>query len=126
VRKACAGIRKIVYYHVTAKNLVWVGSTRADIRDLPEAARRQLGYGLREVQLGGRPRDWKPVATVGPGVIEMRVRVGGAFRLVYIAKFAEAVYVLHVFQKKSQKTSPLDLAVARARLAAVRRARRGG
>ena len=82
--------------------------------------------GLREVQLGGRPRDWKPVATVGPGVIEMRVRVGGAFRLVYIAKFAEAVYVLHVFQKKSQKTSPLDLAVARARLAAVRRARRGG
>ncbi len=56
----------------------------------------------------------------------MRVRIDGAFRLMYIAKFAEAIYVLHVFQKKSQKTSPLDLAVAKARLAAVRRTRRGG
>jgi phage-related protein len=112
--------------HVTSKSLIWVGSTRADIRELPEAARRQLGYDLREVQLGGLPEDWKPMATVGPGVIEIRVRVGGAFRLMYIAKFAEAVYVLHVFQKKSQKTSPFDLAVAKARLAAVRRARRGG
>ena len=85
-----------------------------------------MGFDLREVQLGGLPDDWKPMATVGPGVIEIRVRAGGAFRLMYIAKFTEAVYVLHVFQKKSQKTSLLDLAVARARLAAVRRARRGG
>lgn len=85
-----------------------------------------MGFDLREVQLGGLPDDGKPMATVGPGVIEIRVRAGGAFRLMYIAKFTEAVYVLHVFQKKSQKTSLLDLAVARARLAAVRRARRGG
>ena len=111
---------------MTAKNLIWVGSSREDLRDLPEAARRQMGFDLREVQLGGLPDDWKPMATVGPGVIEIRVRAGGAFRLMYIAKFTEAVYVLHVFQKKSQKTSLLDLAVARARLAAVRRARRGG
>ncbi len=66
------------------------------------------------------------MSTVGPGVVEIRVRIGGAFRLMYIAKFAEAVYVLHVFQKKTQKTSPLDLALAKARLAAVRRTRRGG
>jgi phage-related protein len=66
------------------------------------------------------------MSSVGPGVIEIRVRIGGAFRLMYIAKFAEAVYVLHVFQKKTQKTAPLDLAVAKARLAAVRRTRRGG
>ena len=111
---------------MTAKILVWVGSSRADIRKLPETARRQLGYDLREVQLGGLPDDWKSMATVGPGVVEIRVRAGGAFRLLYIARFAEAVYVLHVFQKKSQKTSPLDLALAKARLAAVRRARRGG
>jgi len=63
---------------------------------------------------------------IGSGVAEIRVRAGGAFRLVYVAKFAEAVYVLHVFQKKSQKTSPLDLALARARFAAVRRARQEG
>lgn len=111
---------------MTPKDLVWVGSSRADIKALPEAARRRLGFDLREVQSGGLPEDWKPMSTVGPGVIEIRVHMGGAFRLMYIAKFAEVVYVLHVFQKKTQKTSPLDLAVARARLAAVRRTRRGG
>ena len=111
---------------MTTKDLVWVGSSRADIKALPELARRQLGFDLREVQSGGLPEDWKPMSTVGPGVIEIRVRIGGAFRLMYIAKFAEAVYVLHVFQKKTQKTSPLDIAVAKARLAAVRRTRRGG
>jgi len=111
---------------VTAKNLVWVGSSRADIRALPDDARRLLGGELRAVQLGGMPQDWKPMSSIGTGVVEMRVRVGGAFRLIYIAKFAEAIYVLHVFQKKSQRTSPLDLAVARARLAAVRRTRQGG
>lgn len=105
---------------------MWVGSSRADIKALPELARRQLGFDLREVQSGGLPADWKPMSSVGPGVIEIRVRIGGAFRLMYIAKFAEAVYVLHVFQKKTQKTSPLDLAVAKTRLAAVRRTRRGG
>lgn len=66
------------------------------------------------------------MSSIGAGVVEMRVRTGGAFRLIYIAKFAEAIYVLHVFQKKSTKTSPLDLAVARARFAAVRRTREGG
>ncbi|MHB8839967.1 MAG: type II toxin-antitoxin system RelE/ParE family toxin [Gemmatimonadaceae bacterium] len=111
---------------MTTKHLVWVGTSRADIRALPEDARRQLGFDLREVQAGGLPADWKPMSAVGPGVVEIRVRAGGAFRLMYIAKFVEAIYVLHVFQKKSQKTSPLDLAVAQARLAAVRRARRGG
>ena len=111
---------------MTTKDLVWVGSSRADIKALPELARHQLGFDLREVQSGGLPEDWKPMSTVGPGVIEIRVRIGGAFRLMYIAKFAEAVYVLHVFQKKTQKTSPLDIAVAKARLAAVRRTRRGG
>jgi phage-related protein len=111
---------------VTAKPLTWVGSARPDIQSLPAEAQRQLGFDLRLVQLGQMPRDWKPMPAIGPGVAEIRVRAGGAFRLVYVAKFAEAVYVLHVFQKKSQKTSPLDLALARARFAAVRRARQEG
>ena len=62
--------------------------------------------------------------SIGAGVVEIRVRVGGAFRLLYVAKFTEGIYVLHVFQKKSQKTSGLDLEIARTRLAAVRHARR--
>lgn len=64
------------------------------------------------------------MSSVGAGVVEIRVCVEGAFRLMYIAKFAEGIYVLHVFQKKSQKTSGLDLDVARTRLAAVRCGRR--
>ena len=121
---ACANIRKIVYYFVTPKSLHWVGSSRADIRSLPAEAQRQLGYDLRRVQLGLAPRNWKPMATIGPGVAEIRVRADGAFRLMYIAKFAEAVFVLHVFQKKSEKTSPLDLELTRSRLSALQRARK--
>jgi phage-related protein len=90
---------------------------------LPGEVRRELGFDLRRVQLGEMPRDWKPIAAVGTGVTEIRVRVGGAYRLMFVAKFAEAIYVLHVFQKKSQRTAAMDLEVARARLKVVRRAR---
>lgn len=65
------------------------------------------------------------MVTVGAGVTEIRVRAGGAYRIMYVAKFTEGIYVLHVFQKKTQKTSELDLELTRSRLAAVRRARRG-
>ena len=53
--------------------------------------------------------------SIGAGVNELRVRVGGAFRVVYVARFAEAVYVLHAFQKKSQRVARLDIALARSR-----------
>jgi phage-related protein len=109
---------------VTDKELIWVGSSRADLSALPEDARRQLGFELREVQRGRAPRDWKPMPTVGAGVVEIRVRdAEGAFRLFYVAKFGEAIYVLHAFQKNTQKTSALDLELARSRYAAVRRHR---
>jgi len=103
--------------------VLWVGSSRDDQRALSRDVRRELGFDLRRVQQGKMPRDWKPMASVGAGVIEIRVRVGGTYRLMYVAKYAEGIYVLHVFQKKSRKTSVLDLAVARTRLAALRRAR---
>ena len=68
------------------------------------------------VQVGREPDDWKPMPTVAPGACEIRVRdKAGAFRVVYIAKFRNAVYVLHAFQKKSQKTSRRDIGLARAR-----------
>jgi phage-related protein len=111
---------------VDAKPLYWVGSAREDLRDLPENVRRELGFDLRRVQLGEMSRDWKTMASVGAGVVEIRVRVGGAYRLMYVAKFVEAIYVLHVFQKKTQQTAAMDLEVARARLNAVRRARTEG
>ena len=63
------------------------------------------------------------MSQVGSGVFEIRVRVGGAFRLIYIAKFTEGIYVLHVFQKKSQRTAGMDIELARTRLKAVQRLR---
>lgn len=101
-----------------------MGTARADLRALPSDVRRALGIDLRRVQSGDLARDWKPMTTVGAGVIEIRVRVDGAYRLMYVAKFAEGIYVLHVFQKKTQKTSGLDVDLARARLAALLRTRK--
>ena len=63
--------------------------------------------------MGKPPTDWKPMTTIGKGVQEIRIRDEmGAFRVIYIARFLDAVYVLHCFQKKTQKTSRADLALA--------------
>ena len=68
------------------------------------------------VQVGRNPDDWKPMSTVGPGACEIRARdEAGAFRVIYVAKFEDAVYVLHAFQKKAKKTSPADLKLAKER-----------
>lgn len=78
--------------------------------------RHEAGPRLERVQAGKEPKDWKPMPSVGIGVNEIRVRdESGAHRVVYVAKFAEAVYVLHAFQKKSRKTRKSDLDVARKR-----------
>ena len=99
------------------KDLVFLGDSRDRLRDFPEQARRTAGFQLRRVQQGLEPDDWKPMATVGPGVRELRVREGGgAFRVIYVAVVADAVHVLHAFQKKSQKTPRPDLDLAARRL----------
>lgn len=93
---------------------------------MPEEARRDIGAELTLVQGGDLPTDWKPMRAIGAGVIEIRVHRPGEFRVMYVAKFTEAVYVLHAFGKKSQKTSKADLELAQRRYAqmvALRRAR---
>ena len=92
-----------------------LGDSRRRISDFPEEARQRAGFELWEVQQGNEPSDWKPMPTVGPGVKEIRVRVGNEYRVMYVAKFEEAVYVLHAFEKKTQRTpkQDLDLAVSR-------------
>ena len=104
----------------------WLGSSLDDIRAMPEAARRDIGVELTLVQGGDPPTDWKPIRGVGAGVMEIRVHRPGEFRVIYVAKFAEAVYVLHAFGKKSQKTPKADLDLAKRRYAqmlALRRAK---
>jgi phage-related protein len=78
---------------------------------------------LGKVQAGLEPTDWKPFDDVGAGTREIRIRdLSGVFRIMYVAKFEEAIYVLHCFQKKAQATSNQDKAIAAARYRAVARA----
>jgi phage-related protein len=74
-----------------------------------------LGFELRAVQDGFEPSDWKPMPVIGPGVKEIRIRVLGEWRVIYVAKFRDSVYVLHAFQKKTLRTSPHDIDLARRR-----------
>jgi phage-related protein len=97
------------------KVLRFLGSSRDDLQDFPGEARRVAGFELRTVQRGLAPSDWKPMPAVGPGAREIRVHVMGEWRVIYVAEFAGAVYVLHSFQKKSRKTSQQDVRLARQR-----------
>jgi phage-related protein len=98
---------------VDSKPVEFRGSALDDLRAFPQAARREAGYQLDQIQHGREPTDWKPMNTIGRGVREIRIRdAAGAFRVMYVAKFDDAVYVLHCFQKKTQKTSKADLNLA--------------
>jgi len=100
------------------KPVHFVGTSREDIRELPDSAQETAGFQLFKVQQGKEADDWKPMPTVGSGVHEIRVRdERGAYRVFYVAKFEEAVYVLHVFEKRSQKTARADLVLGKNRYA---------
>ncbi len=99
------------------KRLEFLEESLAQLREFPEAARKEAGVQLHEVQQGIEPNDLKPMTTVGPGVREIRIRdEAGAFRAPYIADVAEALYVLHAFQNKTRQTAKRDLDLAAARL----------
>ena len=107
------------------KQIRWVGSAYADLLAFPKDARREAGFQLGKVQAGLEPTDWKPFEAVGAGTREIRIRdASGVYRVMYVARFEEAVYVLHCFQKKTQATSKQDRAIAEARYRAVARARK--
>ena len=96
-----------------AKPVEFLGSALDDLRAFPLSARREAGHQLDQVQHGQEPDDWKPMNTIGQGVREIRIRdAAGAFRVMYVARLADAIYVLHCFQKKTQKTSKPDLELA--------------
>ena len=96
------------------KSLAWLGSSLEDIRAFPKDARRDAGYELGRVQ---QATDWKPMASVGAGVTEIRVHTGAEHRVFYIAKFEESIYVLHAFEKRTRRTARSDIALAKKRLA---------
>ena len=100
------------------KELKFIGSSQTDLAAFPEDAKREAGFDLWQVQLGLMPKDFKPMPTVGAGAYEVRVKIKGQWRVIYVAKHADAVYVLHCFHKTTQKTakSDIDLAAARYKL----------
>lgn len=98
------------------RRLEFVDGAKEDLSDFPASARRRAGVELWLVQIGEMPSDWKPMKTIGPGATEIRIHnETGAFRVIYVAKFEDAIYVLHCFEKRSQKTSQRDLDLATAR-----------
>lgn len=99
------------------KQLEFLGDSLEQLRDFPETARKEAGVQLHKVQQGIEPSDWKPMTSVGQGVREIRIRdEAGIFRVLYIAKIEDKVYVLHAFQKKTQQTAKRDLDLAATRL----------
>ncbi len=110
------------------KPLVWLGDSREAIRRFPDGARQTAGFQLWRLQRGLQPNDWKPMPSIGLGVEEIRIHTGADHRVFYAAKFAEAIYVLHAFEKRTRRTpkNDLDLARQRLRLLLNQRARRKG
>lgn len=104
---------------IRRKPIAWLGDSRKSIRDFPALPRQRAGRQLARLQEGFEPFDFRPMPSVGLGVSEIRIQAEGAFRVIYAAKFAEAVYVLHVFQKKARKTPKADIELARGRYRAM-------
>jgi phage-related protein len=105
---------------VTRKPLQFMGTSQDDLKAFPDEARRDAGFNLDFVQRGFGPENWKPMKTVGVGVNEIRVGdATGVYRVIYLATRPEAVYVLHCFQKKTEKTSQHDIDLAKKRFKAI-------
>jgi len=97
------------------KPLFWLGSSLDEVRAFPSQARRNVGFQLRRVKQGIQPNDWKWMPAVGTGVQEIRVHAGTEHRVYYVAPFAEGVYVLHAFEKRTRKTPKRNIEQARNR-----------
>ena len=94
------------------KPVEWLGSSQEDVRSFSPIARQNIGYQLYRVQNGMEPSDWKPMSSIGSGVSEIRIHAETEHRVIYLAKFEDAIYVLHAFIKKTPKTSKKDINLA--------------
>ena len=104
------------------KPIRFLGDSLKRLREFPDDARQDAGYQPDKVQHGQQPDDFKPMPSIGKGVEEIRVwDDAGTFRIVYTARWADAVAVLHAFQKQTQATSKRDIDTAKARFAQLMR-----
>ena len=108
------------------KPLSFVGDSLKQIRSFGGDAMHDVGFQLHKVQIGEQPDDFKPMPAIGPGVEELRVwDDSGTYRVVYTARFHDAVFVLHAFQKKTEQTAQSDIDLAKARYKQVRENQNG-
>lgn len=97
-----------------SKLVVFCGKTLDVVRALPPAVKNDVGFKVDQVQRGITPTDCKPIKRVGPGAMELRVwSDDGTYRVLYVAKFKEAVYVLHTFKKTTEAISQKDIDIAK-------------
>jgi phage-related protein len=100
--------------------IVWEGDSREVLKDFPESVRQNFGFELWQLQFGERPSDYRPLTSVGPGVFELRDQDNRAwYRVVYLSRIEDVIYVLHCFEKKSRETPRKDFEKAKQRLKAV-------
>jgi len=95
------------------KTVVFEGNTLVEIRQLPDDVRHRAGYEIDRVQRDLEPENWKPFPSIGQGVREIRIQVGRQYRIIYLTKLDDKVHILHVFDKKSQKTRKSNIAIAK-------------
>ena len=103
------------------KEIKWIGSSYKDLLSFPKDSKKEAGYQLDKIQRGEDPSDWKSMLSVGVGVKEVRIHHTNEFRIIYLAKYGDAVYVLHCFVKKTQTTSKKDIDLAKERLKLIKR-----
>jgi phage-related protein len=97
------------------KPIQWIGTSKNDLKIFPEDARRKAGLELRLIQQGKQAIDFKPIPSIGKGAEEIRIWTGDTYRVFYVARFPEAIYILHAFGKKTQKTSKKDIELGQKR-----------
>ena len=98
------------------KTVEFLGDSLKSLLAFPHKARHDAGFQLDAVQRGKEPKDWKPMPAIGKGVAEIRIwDEAGTFRVIYAARIAGIVYVLHAFQKKTQATEKRDIDLAKKR-----------
>lgn len=106
------------------KSIVWLSVTYETIKVYPVNVRRETGYNLDKLQRGAEPSDWKPMTKIGPGVKEIRIHEGNEYRILYVTKFKEAIYILHSFVKKTQQTTQKEMNIGRKQYLEMLRMRR--
>ncbi|MBI4534373.1 MAG: type II toxin-antitoxin system RelE/ParE family toxin, partial [Candidatus Melainabacteria bacterium] len=100
-------------HFMSSKRVIFLKNTRRLIREFPEEARRDAGAQIRHLQEGAVPDDWKPMPSIAAGVMEIRIHKPYEHRVIYVVKFQEAIYIIHAFDKKTDKTPVHDTQVAK-------------